>query len=282
MKKTLISLFLFLLPFVSNAGGGWTLNKKGYFFQLSYSRLYSKNFYFKNGNHSKTNEFQFQSYNFYGEYGLSNRLNIILNAPLYKTMAFPTTEKVQGIGDILVEVKYQILQGKFPLSISLGGEVPIGNENARGELKSNPSIQGQLFPLGDGEWNFWAKSYLSKSFLKDKAFFSLENAINLRTQDFSPQFYSVFQVGYKVAKPVWLMSSVKRFGKIGKSDENLSNQEGSFLKGEGVKYWSYEVSAMYEFKEKIGISFKYSNLFGDRANVYSDGLFSIGIHLKKK
>jgi len=86
----------------------------------------------------------------YGEYGLGRRFAAVLNYAGYRRNAFKTTDPVSGSGDAFVGLQYGIFIGKFPLSILVGPEIPIGNADLKAQNNNSPFGNVINLPTGDG------------------------------------------------------------------------------------------------------------------------------------
>lgn len=201
MKKisTIFLLLAFILAIPTNAQSGWTKAKNDYFFKLDYSAYKSSDFRNNDGKSLKTSDFSQKAVSIYGEYGITDRLTTITSIPFFKQNDYETTNNVSGFGDVRLELKYQLLQKSFPLSISVAPELPTGRANNFATNNQNPLDQINL-PSGDGEFNVWTTLAVSHSFAPSKLYASAFSAFNYRTtyqdRDFQNQFQSGVEVGY--------------------------------------------------------------------------------------
>ena len=285
MKKisTIFLLLAFILTIPTNAQSGWTKAKNDYFFKLDYSSYKSSDFRNNDGKSLKTSGFSQKAVSIYGEYGITDRLTAITSIPLFKQNGYETTNNVNGFGDVRLELKYQLLQKSFPLSISVAPELPTARANNFATNNQNPLDQINL-PSGDGEFNVWTTLAVSHSFAPSKLYASAFSAFNYRTtyqdRDFQNQFQSGVEVGYKLFDKLWLNSKVIIQTGVGKGP-----QFADFIRGDGTTYTAVSVGGMYELGNNFGITAQYFNTNSaivKAKNVYTNNILSFGIVYKRK
>ena len=137
LLKLLLGLWLFAISVNANAQSGWTKERKEGFYQLSFNRFSSEDYFTLDGDQLQTNEFTQNSLVFYGEYGFTDKLTLIANWPLQVWNGFSSTETVSGLGDLRLEFKHALLKKYLPLSISVAPEIPIGKANNFAQSKLN-------------------------------------------------------------------------------------------------------------------------------------------------
>lgn len=281
--KLLFGLWLFALPANVIAQSGWTKAKKEGFYQLSFNRFSSEDYFTLAGDQLQTNEFTQNSLVFYGEYGFTDKLTLIANWPLQVWNGFSSTETVSGLGDLRLEFKHALLKKYLPLSISVAPEIPIGKANnfAQSRLNDFESIN---LPSGDGEFNVWTTLSTSFSLHNTPLYANFFGAYNLRTsyQDiqFTDQIGLGMEVGYKVANLVWINGRIN--GLVSVTEVLVATD---FVRGDGTEYTSYSFGASVPVYKQISLSLNYRNyadfLF-ERRNLYSAGTFSLGVIYERK
>lgn len=273
----------FLLITPSFAQSGWTKAKTEGFYQLSFNRFSSKDYFTLDGEQLATNQFTQNSLVFYGEYGLTDKLTVIANWPLQIWNGFSSTETVNGLGDLRLEFKQALLKQYLPLSISVAPEFPIGKANnfAKSTLNDFESIN---LPSGDGEFNVWTTLATSFSLPNAPFYGNLYGAYNLRTQydgiSFSDQIGLGIELGYKIADLVWVNSRINALTSV--DDIEVITD---FVRGDGSEYTSYSFGAAIPIYQGIHLSLNYRNyadfLF-ERRNIYSAGTFTLGVYYERK
>ncbi|MBO0937299.1 hypothetical protein J2I47_12145 [Fibrella sp. HMF5335] len=256
------------------AGGGWVRKKSTFYGKLRVSSFRTNKYYNLAGElNDQGAQFQQTSLDLYAEYGLSKRLTLILNAPLFRSNKFSTTNAATGFGDVLVEAKYGILTGNFPVAISVGAQLPTGQSRILVADVNRPGSQINL-PIGDGELNIWTKAYASIPF-SSRGYVSVEVGYNKRTQGFSDQYASTVEVGYKIG-PVWTNAVLRRLNSVGVPDTN----KGSFVYGEGLEYTAYSLGAAVPITKKTSLTLDYSNMIVPCKNTYSGPIFGLGLSVE--
>lgn len=257
------------------AGGGWPRPKKTFYGKISVSSFRSNRYYSLLGTlNDQGAEFRQTSVNLYAEYGLTNRLTVILNMPLIRANRFANTGTTTGIGDAMVELKYALPIKKIPVAISVAPSFPTGKSRA---LVANRDIAGNFInlPIGDGEFNVWTRAYASSS-LGNNSYVSVDAGYNFRTQGFTNQYTIGGEVGYHFAHRLWVNTTLRQFATAGTPNPN----KGSFVYGEGLTYVGYSVGAAFSVTKQLSLTVDYANLLGHRQNVYSGATIGLGLSVQ--
>ena len=285
MKKLITSFLLltFILQSQLKAQSGWTKPTGEGFFQLTYLYFESDQYINLSSDQFTTNTFQQQSFIFYGEYGLTDKLSLITNFPVHTFNKFETTETASGIGDWRLEIKYA-LPVNFPLSISLAPEFPTAKANNFVNNKSNAQDQINL-PTGDGEFNVWSTIAASKSLKNIPLYGSVFASYNYRTQyngiNFSDQIRIGAEIGYKIANKVWVQAKINGLKSI-KEVEVATD----FVRGDGSEFTAISLGVLAPIKNNWSLNLNYTNgndwIF-EKKNIYGAPIFTMGIvyELKK-
>ncbi len=201
MKNILIALLVLMTSNFSIAGGGWTQGKGNGFFMLS--QRYIGGSYYANDQlqiiHSPEDWFGVFTTHFYGEYGLSNKLDLIVHTP-FVTGAVYLNNPSEGFendpviklsnwsfGDIDLAAKYQLYNKGINISATLQFGLATG--------KYKPSLFGNLSPVtGDGEYNQMLKIDASSGFGKNY-FYTFFAGFNNRTNGFSDELHLGGEIG---------------------------------------------------------------------------------------
>jgi len=281
--KILIGLGIFFCSFGLQAQSGWTKAKNEGFYQLSFNRFSSEDYFTLAGEPLVTNKFTQNSLVFYGEYGLTEKLTLIANWPLQVWNGFSSTETVSGLGDLRLEFKQALLKKYLPLSIAVAPEIPIGKANnfAQSRLNDFESIN---LPSGDGEFNVWTTLAASFSLPNAPLYGNLYGAYNFRTQyegvTFTDQIGLGIEVGYKITDLIWINSRIN-----GLTPVNEVLVATDFVRGDGTAYTSYSFGAAIPIYRQINLTLNYRNytdFIFDRKNLYSAGTFSVGVFYERK
>ncbi len=275
--------FIGLFSIDAAAQSGWTKAKSEGFYQLSYQTMRSNDYYSLEGNLLVTNQFSQQSLVFYGEYGVTDKFTIIANWPLQTWNGFETTETVSGLGDLRLEFKHALLKKYFPLSVAVSPELPIGKANHFAQSKAIDFEQINL-PSGDGEFNVWTTLATSFALPSIPFYGNIFGSYNFRTEykgvSFSDQLAIGAEIGYHIADFVWVNARLNALKSV---DEVVVATD--FVRGDGSEYTSYSFGASVPIRKNIHVSLNYRNfndLIFNRKNIYSSGVFGLGIYYEKK
>jgi hypothetical protein len=283
MKQLSVILLLCSSSLCSYSQSGWTRKKNTYFLKTSFNLFTSSDYYTPDGEKLKTTQFNQQSLNFYGEYGISDKLTVIVNLPVLKLNSFDNTETASGIGDLKIELKYALLRKNIPLTLAVAPEFPIGSKNNYAQNKLSAIDQINL-PTGDGEFNVWSTLAASHSFHPLPIYVSLSTAYNFRTQyeefTFRDQVKFNVEAGYKFLDKIWLNGTLSAQTSVGNSRGTTD-----FIRGEGTEFTAFGFGAAYEVVKHWSISLQtwgYTDLIFDRKNIYSAPTYSIGFFYEIK
>jgi hypothetical protein len=264
---------------------GWTKKKGEYFIKAFTSYGQSDTYFSLFKNELKTSQFTQVTAGFYGEYGLSDKLNLIVQGLAIRHHYFETTEKITGIADLPIGLKYQIVSGNVPVSGSLIVEVPIAKADNYALNTSDPTSRLNL-PTGDGEWNVKLNLAASHSFYDHQfpLYLSLYGTFNYRTEynnvNLSNQLQAGITAGVNIIKDkVWLQGGLLAQESFG--DGSVTD----FVRGEGTTYTAYLLECFTKLNDRLGASltyFNYSDLVIDRANLYSAGVWTVGVTYELK
>lgn len=272
----------FVFTFPANAQSGWTKGRGELFTKVSYLHFGADNYYNLSGRSMKTARFSQQALGLYGEYGVTDRLTILMDWPFVKTQGFQTTENVWGTGDLKIGAKYA-LSKKIPISISVIPDLPLAQGNKFAQNKMNAFEQINL-PTGDGEFNLYTVLAISTSLHPIPVYFNFYGGYNFRTKyessDLSDQLIEGLEVGYNPVQKIWVKSGVRL-------QQTLSNENAvvSFVRGEGTEFTSIYGGIFYQLNENWGIDlnyFGYLNQPQKPRNIYTGSVFSIGIVFELK
>ena len=271
-----IALLLLLAGLTDvRAGGGWVKKKRSFYGKVTVSSFRSNKYYSLLGTlNDQGAQFRQTSVNLYAEYGLTDRLTVILNTPLLRVNRFANTGSTAGFGDAMVELKYGLLTKKIPVAISIAPTFPTGKSRA---LVANKDVPGNFInlPIGDGELNVWTRAYASSSLGKN-TYVSADAGYNFRTQGFTNQYTFAGEIGHHFGERLWVNGVLRQFATAGTPNPS----KGSFVYGEGLEYVGYSFGAAYSVSKQISLTVDYANLLGHRQNVYSGPTVGFGLSVQ--
>ena len=177
MKRILLFVvFFYSSMLLMQAQSAWTQNQNAGYFKLNQSAIRADQFFNPNGDLIDITTTSVYSTVLYGEYGLSNRLTALINAPLFVRSTINDLEsrvdgavlpgdEFNGLGDIQLGLKYGLTQsGPIVLAASAQVKLPTG-ESVGGE--------SELLQTGDGAWGALGMLHASHSFYPKPFYASL-------------------------------------------------------------------------------------------------------------
>lgn len=289
MKKLFV--FVISLSFSSQilAGGPWTQSKGSGYFKLSeWWIVYDQHYTDSGAKDPNVTSGIFNTF-FYGEYGLTDRLTGVINAPLFSrnymnNLISLTTnetlvegEAVNSIGDIDLTLKYGLTApgSKFPLSLSLLFGLPTGK-----------SVAGALNNLqtGDGEFNQLIQLDAGTGFQLSNsanAYFSTYLGLNHRTEGFSEEFRYGLEFGAGLMnQKFWLIARLNGVESF-KNGDNAASINSTGIFANNTEYTSISFEANYYVSDQAGLSVNFASAFRGEI-IAAAPSYSVGVFLDLK
>lgn len=265
-----------------NAQNGWTKKKKSYYVQGVVSTFSSKDYYSSSNNLLNSGStFNSHGLILYGEYGIYDRLNVILDLPLLMLNRYSSTNTVAGVGNIKLGLKYRFFK-KFPLALQVDLDIPT-DDGINYATSIEPNMMGTFdqinLPTSDGEFNVWTTLAASQSTKDGSTFASIYAGTNFRTKGFSHQLHAGFEVGHLFWKKWYLIGKMKILERLGKG----SGSTGSFLYGEGTTFTQYSITNIIKLNEHWCIVVGFADAIGfpvKRSNLYDGFNFNLGVSVE--
>ncbi|MBX2829195.1 MAG: hypothetical protein KTR22_13595 [Flavobacteriaceae bacterium] len=286
MKRAFLIVLITLTSFTSIAQ--WTKGEGNGFYKLSSWYLQTDQHYTDTGridpNVTRT---QF-NLNFYGEYGITDKLDVVGYIPFYaratqNNLLSQTTgetiqegEAVNSIGDIDLGVNYGLFRkNNWSASARLLLGLPTG-ESSGG---SDGSYQ-----TGDGEFNQYLSALLGYSTsLGNLPFYAKAHfGFNNRTKGFSDELRFGLESGIHLFN--------QKFWVIGKANVSESLQNGSLnaqnapqgsIFANNIEFFSVGVEASYLITDKIGVTAGFDSAVSGRI-IAANPSFTAGVFLDIK
>ena len=214
--QLLVLLFVVLLWSASAYAGAWTQARGKGFLKIGYNHLQSEAKSLRSFGGIISDQFTDQGITLYGEYGVADRLTVILNLPFWRRVEAGIVEPEAGsfdragFSDVNMGVKWRLWQGAaWVFSASIFSEIPSGAHDVS---------QGLL--LGDGEAG--QKCLLSAGYsgYPLPIYASIDAGYGLHHQGYSDDFLLNGEIGWSIGP--WLLKGAFR-GKfpLGNGDGNL-------------------------------------------------------------
>ena len=274
--KSLLLCYLLLAGFSLSAQSGWVREKGKAFVKSDLFFFRASTYYNPEGTAIETSPFSQYTLHVYGEYGLGKGFAIQGYLPLLRWNQFSTTNPAIGQGDLRLELKYALLKGKTPVSISISPEFPTGRANAFANSKILVG-DGIFLPTGDGEFNVWTTLAASRSF--GKWYASAFGAYNYRTTYQGLAFRDLYQagleLGFHASDPLWFQLKGRIQERVGES----IHPELGFVRGDATTFTGLNLGAWYELNDTWGLAAEVGgNIPGlvPFRNIYVAPFYSIG------
>jgi len=274
-------LFLFLSSANQVGAGAWTQKRGKGFYKLSFRLIRADQFYEPTGNKIDIPTLSDYTTTFYGEYGLTARLTLVANVPMFKRVTlnkqvgsnsgfvFFEGDSKSGVADSEVGVRLGLLPGgSSVLSAEILFGLPIGDDSQTNGLLT-----------GDGEFNQLIKAQFGHSFYPKPLYFSGEFGFNNRTKGYSDEWHYAAEIGYTFSNK--FLVSFKLRGVESRKNGNdtvVGGMGGLFANNQS--YLSYGPEVSYIINETFGISAGIES--ATRAeNVLSAPAFSFGVFVRR-
>lgn len=289
MRSILIALF-FVLSFVLSAqlvtaGGGWIRERGSGYMKLGATTLSATNYHEADGSTSERfGKISTQTVFLYGEFGIAEDVEAIVQIPLFKANGSSIYNTVMGIGDIGLGARIPIVKKEWPVALGALLELPTGSAEHYAPA-SDGSDARENMPTGDGELNAWVFAAVSRSFFPFPGFATLSAGYNFRSlavTEFTSQFdggnltntyYVELEAGAEPWENVWFTGRFRRYAPAGTP---VDGRFSFFGLGEFVEFNAWFLGAAYKFDSGLGISLDYSNAFSARA-IYAGANIIAGI-----
>lgn len=283
MKKNNYLIFLTFLIFSTTISAQWSKGKGKGYYKLSTWSVVADKHYTDTGEIDPNATRGTLNIGFYGEYGLSNKIDLISYIPFF-TRNFQNNSvsgtrgniitrgaTLNAFGDLDIGIRYGIIKNNsLALSASLKFGLPTGKTSGGTELA--------LLQSGDGEFNQLLQIDLGipLNLIIFPAYGKTFVGYNSRSQGFSDEVHLGGEIGIKFFNKVWLTGRLNllRSTKNGTLDATTAN--GSLF-ANNIEYTNLGLGFAYYINKKIGLSYDYGSAINGRvvaaAPSHSVGLF---------
>jgi hypothetical protein len=256
--------------------GAWTYKRGHGFYKLEARYIHARQYFEPDGNVIDIPELQDFTASFYGEYGLTDRLNLTVYAPFYQRLAlnrqisssglvlFPG-DTASGFADMDVSLRFGLRQDRpTVLSARLLLGLPTGN-----------SEQAYGLVTGDGEFNQMLMLEVGHSFYPRPVYVIGEFGVNNRTNDFSDEFRYGAELGFTFWRN---FTATMRVTGVQSLRNGTSAALGGYggLYGNDVSYLALAPSLTYKLAGSLGVTGGVdAAAFGE--NVLASPTYSLGV-----
>lgn len=282
-QPSIIPIVLFFLCSLATYSQ-WTKGKGNGYYKLSVWYLEADQHYTDTGDiDPNATRGQF-NLSFYGEYGLSDKIDIISYVPLFSRnfqndIVSGTTsevitegEAINSIGDIDIGMRYGFLKKtKIVASVGLTLGLPTGNS----EGGSDGSFQ-----TGDGEFNQLINTTFGIPFKlgNTPAYAKSYVGFNNRTQGFSDEFRAGAEVGFQFVERLWILGRLNILESLRNGSLSAQNSQGSIF-ANNIEFMAAGIEVSFSFSDKWGISANYTSAFRGEI-VFAAPSYSARVFLK--
>jgi hypothetical protein len=289
MIRALLGFLFILFSCTLIAGGGWPQKKGKGYYKLYEWWIVANQHYTDVGLIDPNVTTGIFNTTFYGEYGLTDRLTLIANAPLFSrsivnNQVSVTTgetimpgDAINGMGDVDIAVKYGLTNpgSRVALSGTLLFGLPLGI--AEGGINQN-------LQTGDGEFNQLIQVDAGTSVFYSESvsvYANLYTGYNNRTNQFSDEIRYGGEIGVGLFKErFWLTGRWNGLTSI-KNGTLASNINSTSIFANNSEFQSLSVGASIYVNDQLGFAADYATAVSGRIILarpsYSFGVF---LHIK--
>ena len=276
--KSISLLFSLLITSTLFAQSPWTKDKGDLFVNFSYTTISDYNEIFGDPDYFTNGKITDNTYQIYGEYGLSDKTTLIASIPL-KSISVDNFVYIDpaincvgdcsellnfsetAFGNISLGIKHQFYNKGWVISGQFVTEFNTSTFDAKSGIRT-----------GYDAYTFTPQLLAGKSF--GKTFFQSHIGVDVRTNDYSNNFKIGGEFGGKVLKNIWLIGFVD----VVESFEDGNRINDNPLNGlyqNDKEYGAYGLKAILQLCD-LGVTASFANAFSGN-NVPKQSAFSIGI-----
>ncbi|MGY5355920.1 hypothetical protein [Wenyingzhuangia sp. IMCC45467] len=282
--KYLQSIIVLCVLFIyQQSNAQWNKGKGNGYYKLSAWSLIADQHYTSSGDIDPNATRGNFTLSFYGEYGVSNKLDLITYVPfltrIYQNAQISGTngnvlqagEAVNAIGDLDVGLRYGLIKKNY---LALSTTLKLGLPTGKNKAGSDGSFQ-----TGDGEFNqlITIDAGTSYSLFSKSAYTKAYVGVNNRTQGFSDEFHYGVESGLKLGEKTWVLVRLNSVNSFNNGTLSAQNTQGSIF-ANNIEYLSIGAEVAYYITSKIGVSFNYAGAVSGRI-IYAKPSYSGGLFL---
>ena len=287
MSQNKLTYIILLLLFSSSINAQWNKGKGNGYYKISAWSLVADKHYTDTGALDPNATRGTFNLSFYGEYGLTDKLDLIAYVPFF-TRVYQNEQKSAGtglitkngealnsIGDTDLGIRYGLIKNSsLALSTTLKLGLPIGN--------SSGGSDGS-FQTGDGEFNQNLQVDLGLPFKISSipAYAKAYVGYNNRSKGFSDETHFGGEIGFNLFQnKFWITGRLNAVKSTNNGSLNAQNSNGSIF-ANNIEYTSLGIEGAYYLTKKLGISLGYATAINGRL-IYANPTLSGGIFLDIK
>lgn len=259
----------------------WTQKKNEFYTQFSFSTIPNYNEIFGNPDYVLNRDITDNTFQLYGEYGISNRTTLILNIPFKNITtsdvlnpipldpSFIEGSKTNAFGNIEAGIKHNIINNKWLLT----GQLNIEFNNS-----SYDEISG--IRTGYDAFTFTPLINIGRSF--NKSYIQGFTGFNIRTNNYSSNFKFGAEGGTKIIDRIWIIAFLDFVISLDNGDTELplKNQQTA-LYINNQEYTAFGLKIIGEITPEFGIIAGFGGAFSGN-NVAKQAAYNFSIYYKIK
>lgn len=288
LHRVLLALAFLGIQQILFAGGPWPLGKGNYYSQIGFYGIPPSNTLFDYDYDARfmNRAIGDLSTQLYGEYGLTDKINITLDLPLKivqagneiftytpsNTIAAPEATVLDagtlfGLSNVKAGLMYNFLGGDIPVSAHLTVGAPTGRSNAATGLRT-----------GFDAWTF--SPALSAGFGAKKLYGYLQSGLNFRTNAFSHQFFSNLELGYEIKNKAYIALVIQALYSVTEGqDKTAPIQTGLYI--DHQEYLAWTLKGNIPLNKKMGLTLSLGGAFMSN-NLQQSPSLGLGFYYQMK
>lgn len=286
MKQLQAIFVVAMLLFIQNSQAQWTNGKGKAYYKLAAWSLVADQHYTNSGQIDPNATRGNFTMSLYGEYGLTNTIDIITYVPFFTRVyqnaqvsgvtgnILQEGESVNAFGDLDIGVRYLLFKKKnmsFSTTLKLG--LPTGKDfgGSDGSYQTGDGEFNQLLTVDAGiSYQLFQKPSYAKTFI----------GFNNRTQGFSDELHYGFETGIKLFDKLWVLGRLHSVNSLQNGTLTAQNTQGSIF-ANNIEYMAVGGEVAYYITKKLGITLNYTSALSGRI-IYANPSISGGIFLDLK
>jgi hypothetical protein len=283
---TYILAFTLLLPLTQLQAGGWPQPKGNGYFKLSEWWLVADQHYTDVGLIDPNQTTGLFNTTLYAEYGLTDRLTVVFNMPLFSRSYFNnqvsfTTgevlipgEAINSVGDADLGFRYGFFnKGGWAASASVILGIPLGEDSG------GPS---GILQTGDGEFNQMVRLDLGRGFRigSVEAFANIYGAFNNRTNEFSDEYRFGLEGGATFLNKK-ITAVARLYGIRSLKNGTLPSEgiTGTSIFANNSEFLAFSPEVAYNINEKWGVSAGFGQALSGKI-IFANTSYTVGVFMK--
>ncbi|PQJ76026.1 hypothetical protein BTO13_12680 [Polaribacter gangjinensis] len=222
----------------------------------------------------------------YGEYGLTNKLDIITYIPFFTRIyqnaqvsgitgnVLQPGESLNAFGDLDIGLRHLVFKKKnLSVSTTLKFGLPTGKDagGSDGSYQTGDGEFNQLLTLDAGiSYQLFQKPSYAKAFI----------GFNNRTQGFSDELQFGFESGIKLFDKLWILGRLHSVNSLQNGTLTAQNSQGSIF-ANNIEYVAIGGETAYYITKKLGVTLNYTSALSGRI-IYANPSINGGIFLDLK